>query len=134
MELHGSKFVTIRNITVFKFPASWRLNSYRDKRCDEQADYARRIQTETDFLQHELIDVAAAYAQRKTTINLTPKKPRFVPLGWTIEEWRRIRGLDARPLAPLTAIQRILLFLYPFTFPLRKVRHAIMQIGQHTDS
>jgi hypothetical protein len=47
-ELNGSTFVIAKNVTAFKFPSALRPDSYRERRCDEQADYARRIQTEPD--------------------------------------------------------------------------------------
>ncbi len=130
-ELNGSSFVIAKNVTAFKFPSAWRRDSYRERRCDEQAEYVRRIQRESDFLEREIIDAAVAYAQGKTWgPSLGVKRPRFTPPGWKVEQLRRIRGLDARALAPLTAVQRILLFLYPFTLPIRRIRRAVMRLGQ----
>jgi glycosyltransferase involved in cell wall biosynthesis len=130
-ELNGSSFVIVKNVTAFKFPSAWRRDSYRERRCDEQAEYARRIQTEPDFLEREIIDTAVAYEQGKTDVPwLGVKRPRFTPPGWQIEQFRRIRGVDARSLAPLTAVQRILLFLYAYTFPIRKMRRAVMRLAQ----
>jgi glycosyltransferase involved in cell wall biosynthesis len=130
-KLNGSSFVMVKNVTAFKFPSGWRRDSYRERRCDEQAEYALRIQTEPDFLEREIIDTAFAYEQRKTQWSWhRVKKPRFTPPGWDIEQYRRARGLDARSLAPLTAVQRILLFLYPFTFPIRKIRRVVMRLAQ----
>jgi glycosyltransferase involved in cell wall biosynthesis len=130
-ELNGSKVVKAKKITVFKFPSAWRRYSYRERRFDEQGEYARRIQTEPDFLEQEIIDTALAYEQGKTWIEVLPKKPRFTPPGWHIEQYRRLRGVDARPLAPLTALQRVLLFLYPLTLPIRKLRHAFTRFARH---
>ncbi len=130
-KLNGSSFVMVKNVTAFKFPSAWRRDSYRERRCDEQAEYARRIQTEPDFLEREIIDTAVAYEQGKTDVLwLGVKRPRFTPPGWQIEQFRRIRGVDARSLAPLTAVQRILLSLYPYTFPIRKMRRAVMRLAQ----
>jgi glycosyltransferase involved in cell wall biosynthesis len=129
-ELNGSSFVIVKNVTAFKFPSAWRRDSYRERRCDEQAEYAQRIQTEPDFLQREIIDTAVAYEQGKIWHEVKGQKPPFTPPGWDIEQLRRVRGLDARPLAPLTALQRTLLFLYPFTFPIRKIRRAVMRLAQ----
>ena len=58
------------------------------------------------------------------------KRLRITPPGWEIEQRRRVRGLDARSLAPLTAVQKILLFLYPFTLPIRRIRRAAMRLAQ----
>ena len=130
-ELNGSSFVIAKNITAFKFPSVWRRDSYRERRCDEQAEYARRIQREPDFLEREIIDAAVAYEQRKTWVpSHGLNRTRFTPPGWVIEQRRRFRGMDARSLSPLTAVERILLFLYPLTFPLRKIRHAVMRLTQ----
>jgi glycosyltransferase involved in cell wall biosynthesis len=130
-ELNGSSFVTAKKITAFKFPSTWRQNCYRQRRCDEQAEYVRRIQTEPDFLEREIIETAVAYAQGKTRVKvLLPKKPRFTPPGWLIEHYRRLRGVEARPLAPLTAVQRGLRFMYPFTFPIRKFRRAVLRLAE----
>jgi hypothetical protein len=113
------------------FPSAWRRDSYRDRRCDEQAEYVRRIQSEPDFLEREIIDAAVAHAEGKTWgPSLGVKKPRFTPPGWKVEQLRRFRGVDARSLAPLTAVQRTLLFLYPFTLPIRKIRRAVMRLAQ----
>jgi hypothetical protein len=123
--------VIVKNVTAFKFPSAWRRDSYRERRCDEQAEYARRIQREPDFLEREIIDTAVAYEQGKTWgPSHGVKRPRFTPPGWEIEQHRRFRGVDARSLAPLTAVQRILLFLYPFTFPIRKIQRAVMRLTQ----
>jgi glycosyltransferase involved in cell wall biosynthesis len=130
-ELNGSSFVIVKNVTAFKFPSAWRRDSYRERRCDEQADYLRRIQTEPDFLEREIIDVAVAYEQNKTWgLSHGVKRPRFVPPGWEIEQRRRFRGMDARSLPPLTAAERTLLFLYMCAFPLRKIRRAVMWLAQ----
>jgi hypothetical protein len=58
------------------------------------------------------------------------KKPLFPPLGWEIEQRRRFRGVDARSLPRLTTVQSILRFLYLCTFPLRKMRGAVMRLAQ----
>jgi hypothetical protein len=130
-ELNGSSFVIAKNITAFKFPSAWRRDAYRERRCDEQAEYAQRIRREPDFLEREIIDAAVAYEQGKTWgPSHGVKSPRYTPLGWEIEQRRRFRGMDARSLPPLPAKQRILQFLHPLTFPLRKIRHAVMRLAQ----
>jgi glycosyltransferase involved in cell wall biosynthesis len=96
--LNGSSFVTVKEVTAFKFPSSWRRDSYRERRCDEQAEYARRIQEEPDFLKQEANDTASAYAQGKTWPS-DVQKPSWGPPGWNVEQRRRFRGLDPRPLS-----------------------------------
>jgi glycosyltransferase involved in cell wall biosynthesis len=130
-KLNGNTFVIVKSVTVFKFPSAWRRDSYRERRCDEQAEYVRRIRTEPDFLERENIDAAVAYEQGKTwgpTHGVN--KPRFTPPGWDIEQNRRFRGVDARSLAPLTPVQRALLFLWVCAFPLRKIRRAVMRLAR----
>jgi glycosyltransferase involved in cell wall biosynthesis len=115
-KLNGNRFAIVKNVTAFKFPSAWRRDSYRDRRCDEQAEYARRIQTEPDFLQREIIDAAVAYEQGKTWgPSHGVKRPRFAPPGWEIEQYRRFRGVDARLLTPLTAVEKI-----------QRIRRAVM--------
>src|SRR5690242_2462457 len=128
-KLNGNRFVTVKQVTVFKFPSSWRRDSYRERRCDEQAEYARRIQTEPDFLERELIGFAVAYEQGKIWAP-RGKRPRFRPPGWAVEQRRRFRGLDARPLPPLTAAQKIRLFFHQCAFPLRKLKRAVTRLAQ----
>ena len=131
-KLNGSSFVTIKNVTAFKFPSAWRRDSYRERRCDEQAEYVRRIQSEPDFLQREIIDAAVAYAQGNTRSPSDGlKRPRFAPPGWTIEQYRRLRGVDARSLTPLTAVQKVLRFLDLCAVLFRKIRRAVMRPVQH---
>jgi glycosyltransferase involved in cell wall biosynthesis len=130
-KLNGSRSVIVKNVTAFKFPSAWRRDSYRQRRCDEQADYALRIQTEPDFFGREMIDTAFAYEQGKTEgPSFGVGVPRFRPPGWLVEQNRRIRGLDRRSLPPPTVIQRILLYMYPFTLPIRKIRRAVMRRAQ----
>jgi hypothetical protein len=60
----------------------------------------RRIQTKRDFLEREIVHTAIAYEQGKTSNEVLPEKPPFTPTGWCVEQLRRFRGVDARPLAP----------------------------------
>jgi hypothetical protein len=130
-KLNGNTFVIAKNVTAFKFPSVLRHDSYRERRCDEQAQYVRRIRTEPNFLEREIIDAAVAYEGGKIEMPWRgAKRPRITPPGWDIEQFRRVRGLEARSLAPLTAAQKILQLLYPFTFPIRKIRRAVMRLRQ----
>jgi Glycosyl transferase family 2 len=128
-KLNGNRFVTVKQVTAIKFPSSWRRDSYRERRCDEQAEYARRIQTEPDFLERELIDFAVAYEEGKTWVP-RGKRPRFRPPGWLVEQRRRLRGLDARPLPSLTAAQKIRRLLHQCAFPLRKLKRTVTRLAQ----
>lgn len=97
------RFVSSGRLTVFKFNASWRPNAYRARRCDEQADYVRRIRTEPDFLTDELLAIARAYAARTTLKDLGGAED--VRPGWSVELSRWIRGLDTDP--PPAALEEL---------------------------
>jgi glycosyltransferase involved in cell wall biosynthesis len=96
-------FASSERLTVFKFPSAWRPNSYRERRCDEQAEYVRRIGAEPDFLANELLAVARSYAARTTTVDLDV--PEDVRPGWFAELNRWIRGLEAEP--PPAAVEEL---------------------------
>jgi glycosyltransferase involved in cell wall biosynthesis len=92
----GKQFLPVRRLTVFKFNASLRRNSYRDKPSHEQQDYVRRIQTEPDFLDREWQAIRDASA-RGAGIQVPdmPPRPDPLPPGWIVDQWRRIRGLPS---------------------------------------
>jgi glycosyltransferase involved in cell wall biosynthesis len=54
MRNSGARVGYIRRLTAVKFPAVWRKNAYRDRRCGEQAAWSHRIETEPDFEATEL--------------------------------------------------------------------------------
>ena len=119
--LAGKRSLLIPALTVIKFPSAWRKNSYRERRSDEQAEYTQRMETEPDFLQREMTAIATAYALGKgegdVVMNM-PQKPKDAPPGWTVEQWRRIRGLEANDLAAVPVRRRSPTRLV--TDPLRK--------------
>jgi glycosyltransferase involved in cell wall biosynthesis len=100
---HRQRFASSGRLTVFKFPASWRPNSYRERRCDEQAEYARRIVAEPDFLGNELLAIVRAYAARTTVADLDA--PADARPGWSVDLNRWIRGLEAEP--PPAALEEL---------------------------
>jgi glycosyltransferase involved in cell wall biosynthesis len=108
---HGKRFTAVGELTVFKFPASWRPNSYRERRSDEQAEYTRRMQAEPDFLNRELLALASAYALNRANPGLIvhiPPRPHDSPPGWMIEQYRGLRGLEPNELsADLTSQRRL---------------------------
>lgn len=96
----GKRVVNVRELTVFKFPSTWRRNSYIDKPCHEQADYLGRMRTEPDFLSRELLEIASAYALRKPTWPPNIPRPSATGdrlLGWQVRHFRRLRGLEPEP-------------------------------------
>jgi len=92
---HGARFARVPALTVFKFTAGWRPNSYRDRPSHEQARYMRRMERERTFIVRELAAI--------TALSLLPL-PRRLPrppdpasgqgLGWAVTHSRRVRGLD----------------------------------------
>ena len=52
----GAKIVSTGELTVFKFNAAWRRNVYLDKSAAEQEEMLRRISTEPDLRERELIE------------------------------------------------------------------------------
>lgn len=93
----GKKFAAVNELTVFKFPASWRKDSYRIEDASQQADYVRRIVEEPDFLERELLAVARYYAiSNPEWVLRTVKFPGAAPPGARVEEARRFRGLEPR--------------------------------------
>ena len=54
----GARVVFVPRLVAVKFPASWRKNSYRLRRSDEQAAWSNRIALEHDFEQRELVATA----------------------------------------------------------------------------
>ncbi len=93
----GAKFVSFGDVTVIKFPSSWRPRSYVDRSCDEQAAFFRRMQHEPDFLHRELIELATATQLLKphTRVPFTPVEDNL-RAGAVVEGYRRSRGLTAQ--------------------------------------
>ena len=91
----GKRLKAINALTVFKFNSALRPGCYRDKPCHEQAEYIRRIRSERDFLKNEWRAIKA-----DAPLGLTarapglPEPPNPMPPGWTVTQWRRIRGLE----------------------------------------
>jgi glycosyltransferase involved in cell wall biosynthesis len=97
----SGRFVSVRALTVVKFSASLRRNSYRTRSDAEQAACVARIQSERSFVLGEVLAVAAA--------RLARRRPRFPeghpgdPLwggewgpGEFVAALRRVKGLDGR--------------------------------------
>jgi glycosyltransferase involved in cell wall biosynthesis len=92
---HGARFARVPALTVFKFTAGWRPDSYRRRPSHEQARYLRRIEHERAFIVRELAAIAA--------LRLLPLPRRLPPgpdprrrgeLGWEVAHSRRVRGLE----------------------------------------
>jgi glycosyltransferase involved in cell wall biosynthesis len=91
----GQRFTAVDALTVFKFNSALRPNSYREKPCHEQAEYIRRIRSERNFIRNErrAIEADAALGAPFRVPGM-PEPPNPLPPGWTVTQWRRIRGLE----------------------------------------
>jgi len=103
----GAKFVNVAELTVFKFPSSWRPGSYAKRNCNEQADFFTRMHEQPDFLVRELIELGIAQELLKphTRVLREPAAAHVLP-GALIEHCRQNRGLtrDAPKEGPATYI------------------------------
>jgi glycosyltransferase involved in cell wall biosynthesis len=81
-------------LTVFKFPASWRKNSYIEKPSHEQAAYVRRIENERGFIYRELLAVRIAQLRRlEPPLDFGEPPDPELP-GWRVTQLRKARGLE----------------------------------------
>lgn len=112
---YGVRFTAVNALTSFKFNSAWRPNSYRHRPSHEQADYVRRIQTDPDFLDDELLEIAAAYAlnRPRSPIAVPPEDViNQMPPGWLVDQWRQIRGLEPCRLDHITSPARTSLGIF----------------------
>ena len=64
----NAKFHYIRRLTAVKFPAIWRKDVYKLKRCHEQAAWFERIKNEPDFEANELAKMLIPTFPDKTSL------------------------------------------------------------------
>jgi hypothetical protein len=88
---HRRSFVATRRLSVFKLTAAWRPDAYRLRSCEEQAECLRRIETEPDFRERELLDVIAAYDAGRT-VAIGP--PPDAPPGQLVEQAKAFKGVE----------------------------------------
>lgn len=92
----GARLISVRALTAFKFPSSYRPNAYRERPSHEQEAYIRRIERERFFVERELTGLAWR--------RLSPKKAQLgveeatdADRGDAMSQFaylRRVRGLD----------------------------------------
>jgi hypothetical protein len=91
---HQVRFEPIFELTVFKFPSTWRKNSYVDKPFHQQMKYSQFIQTDTELRYRELLSLIKEPAH---TANLYGFKFRLraemVP-GFVAQQYRVLCGLE----------------------------------------
>lgn len=89
------RFSRVRALSVIKFPSAVRVDSYRERRCDEQAAFSRRMDRRS-FVAREILTGLALFPMRSShgpeptvdvAIAATP--------GGLVSEYRRIRGLES---------------------------------------
>ncbi|HVT61456.1 MAG TPA: glycosyltransferase [Thermoanaerobaculia bacterium] len=90
----GKRWLGIEALTVFKFPSAARRNSYLERACAEQAEYARRMREEPDFVPRELLAVCRSNLIRPPRAMLVPSVLAGAPKGWSVRGFRQIRGLE----------------------------------------
>ncbi len=98
----GRKFASVQKLTALKFNAAWRPGCYVKKYAGQQEDAIKRIKENPDFRSSEL----HAFIE-----NLAGKYPDeiikrlFIPEnsqpGRQLEQVRRLRGVEAKPLPPV---------------------------------
>jgi hypothetical protein len=98
----GARFAATNDLTVFKFNAAWRRDSYRHRMDTEQRAMIERIRSGVDFRQAELAEVIRSYVARKA---VTIEVGRPMELGayarhnslykGTVSENPQLRRLEA---------------------------------------
>jgi glycosyltransferase involved in cell wall biosynthesis len=126
---YRKKFVYSNQLTVFKFPAAKRPNSYIECPSYEQAEYVQHIQTDPDFIAAELLRIAKSYG---AIVNVAEGNDRTKdkPGGWLINQIRVAKGLDPLPLNDATRVTNNL-FLVRVK---RKIKHGLRQGIKQIDS
>ena len=87
-------FVSTGRLSSFKFTTSWRPDAYRTRSTEEQAEWTRRMETEPDFRERELLDLVTAYATCRV---VEIGAPADAPPGELIERSKVYKGAVAAP-------------------------------------
>jgi hypothetical protein len=87
----GARIVSTGELTVFKYNAAWRRDSYKLKDTAEQEAILGRIESGLDFRQEELIGVVRAVAADRF---LPTEMPKPAPAGSYHRRYRRTKGAD----------------------------------------
>jgi len=107
----GARFATSGVPTAFKFPAAWRLDSYRTRNVSPQLQLQQRLISDPQVGQHLVRDALAAGVPG----NLPA--PPAAPPGVIADYNRRFKGLPARFAPPLTRWTPSNFLLFPGWYP-----------------
>ena len=92
----GLKFASTSELTVFKFNASWRRNSYRRKSLEEQADLLNGIRTEGEaFRQRQLMSVLQAVTEERF-VRTEPPLAVDRAAAMNMKDWQAFKGSHPR--------------------------------------
>jgi glycosyltransferase involved in cell wall biosynthesis len=99
----GKRFAGTGRLTVFKFPASMRRDSYRLRESHEQAAFWRRLESGGGVVEEELVEVLRGALAQPDFRFRAPLQFAHAPLGWTNLLARSVRGLEPEmaPMQPL---------------------------------
>lgn len=91
----GLKHSHVPNLSVLKFNASWRPDSYVKRASDEQRLYFSQIESDKFFVERQLLSIIRLRRRNPPEVYETAREPgqEDDPKGWLVNEWRRIRGL-----------------------------------------
>jgi glycosyltransferase involved in cell wall biosynthesis len=98
----GKRFLAVPKVTVWKFNASSRPDSYKLQRCDEQARYFELIRDDPTLAERELIDVLRSAMRHGLEPLKTYRVSRDAPPGSFVHSLRKVRGLE--PPEPMAAL------------------------------
>jgi len=102
----GARIESSGEVTVFKFNAAWRRNSYATTEEDEQREMMARIRSGRDFRQEELIEVVRASLEGRFERVKAPLEST-VSIGQLTRYNRRFKGFRAGGQEPgLKPLQR----------------------------
>ncbi|QIF05513.1 glycosyltransferase family A protein [Roseimicrobium sp. ORNL1] len=97
----GMRFTSVPELTVFKFNASWRKNSYVERPSHEQRECLRRMREEPDFRATELQAIIAGMIRQHPEGVPRIQLSEDVPPGEIVRRNRRLRGLKDAGSIPL---------------------------------
>lgn len=95
-------FVPTGKLSAFKFATALRPGAYRTRNTEEQAEWTRRMETEPDFCERELLDLLRAYATCRV---VEIGAPADAPPGEIVERAKVYKGAVAAP--PETRTDRL---------------------------